>query len=400
LGMNFTTKRQSFGPIGGLEEVGTRNKVSSLMLQRLLVLAVLLAGGVLPTLAALIIAPVVRLDNATVTGKSFGRISKFLGIPFARPPIGSLRYRLPQPIPPYTSNFYALSYGFSCPEQYTEVPVFTGLPKATIDYIYNNILHDALPGSEDCLTVNVIKPRNATPGDKLPVIVWIYGGGFEIGGTMYYDGSLIVARSIDMGLPVIYVSMNYRLSGFGFLAGREIKEAGVGNLGLHDQREALRWVQKYIPAFGGDPNKVTIWGESAGAISVSLHMLAYNGNHENLFRAGFMQSGSPIPVAGMTDAQKYYDAIVQDTGCSKKADTLDCLRDVPYKELKKAIDKLPGLFAYQSLSLAFFPRADGVFLTDNPQNLVLQGKVAPVPFITGDCDDEGTLFALSTLNIT
>jgi len=246
----------------------------------------------------------------------------------------------------------------------------------------------------------VIKPRTASSTSKLPVVAWIYGGGFEVGSPAMYDGATVVERSVAMGTPVVYVSMNYRLSAFGFLASKEVRAAGIGNLGLQDQRQAFRWIQKYITAFGGDPAKVTIWGESAGAISVGLQMLANNGDNEGLFRAGFMESGSPLPVGPLENAQKYYDAIVEDAGCSGAADTLECLRAVPFATLKAAQDATPFIFAYQSLVLPWYPREDGVFLTDNPQRLIQQGKVADVPFITGECDDEGTLFSLSTLNIT
>ncbi|GLB38556.1 putative type-B carboxylesterase lipase family protein [Lyophyllum shimeji] len=350
--------------------------------------------------AAPLAAPTVQLDSLTVIGTTSGRVSKFLGIPFAKPPTGDLRFRLPQPVPAYTESFSATSYGLSCPQQAIDLPILTGLAAEAVDYVVNSIFGLVFPDSEDCLTINVVKPATATPTSKLPVIVWIFGGGFELGSPSMYDGGVIVDRSIALGTPAVYVSMNYRLSGFGFLGGQEVKDAGVGNLGLQDQREALRWVQKYIGAFGGDPTKVTIWGESAGAISVSLHMLANDGNTEGLFRAGFMQSGSPIPVSDITHGQKYYDALVSQTGCSDSEDTLACLRTVPYKTLKAAVDRSPGIFAYQSLSLAWLPRADGVFLTDDPQKLVQQGKVANIPFITGDCDDEGTLFSLSTLNIS
>jgi len=194
--------------------------------------------------------------------------------------------------------------------------------------------------------------------------------------------------------------VQFSLSAFGFLASQEVKDAGVGNLGLQDQRLALHWVQKYIGAFGGDPTKVTIWGDSAGAISAALHMLTNGGNPDGLFRAAFMQSGSPIPVGDITNGQVYYDALVDETGCSSASDTLQCLREVPYETLLAAVNQSPGIFSFQSLVLAWMPRVDGVFLTDDPQYLVQQGSVADVPFVTGDCDDEGTVFSFSTLNIT
>jgi len=280
------------------------------------------------------------------------------------------------------------------------LPIPAGLAQDAIDYLVNGIFQAVFPDSEDCLTINVVAPKGVTSASKLPVVAWIFGGGFELGSTSMYDGGVIVDRSILLGEPVVYVSMNYRVSAFGFLAGKEVKDAGVGNLGLQDQREALRWIQKYIGAFGGDPTKVTIWGESAGAISVSLQMLTNGGNTEGLFRAGFMQSGSPIPVGDITHGQKYYDFLVDQTGCASSSDTLQCLRNVPYATLKAAMDDTPSIFSYESLALAWLPRADGVFLKDTPQRLVLQGSVANIPIVNGDCDDEGSLFILSTLNIT
>ncbi|KAJ6554984.1 carotenoid ester lipase precursor [Mycena vulgaris] len=354
-------------------------------------------------------APMVTLDAGTFTGTvGSPRTQSFLGIPFAQPPVGDLRFRLPVAIPAYTGAHAATAMGLACPQQEIDLPILTGLPAEVVDNLVNSFHHILI--SLEGLTINVVKPATATATSKLPVVAWIFGGGFEVGSPSIYDGATIVERSIALGKPVIYVSMNYRLSAFGFLASKEVREAGVGNLGLQDQRQAFRWIQKYIPAFGGDPTQVTIWGESAGAISVALHMLANGGNTEGLFRAAFMESGSPIPVGPIENGQKYYDAIVAKTGCSGASDTLSCLRTVSYNSLKAAVDASPGIFSYQSLILAWLPRADGVFLTDNPQRLVQQGKVArvplspvknlPVPTTQWDCDDEGTLFSLSTLNIT
>ncbi|OAX36717.1 alpha/beta-hydrolase [Rhizopogon vinicolor AM-OR11-026] len=319
-------------------------------------------------------APTVTLDAATVTGVTSGSVNEWLGIPFALPPTGNLRFQLPQPIPSYSTSFSATAYGPSCPQQAATFSIPSGLPTETVDYLTSMLSN--ITGSEDCLTMNVVAPVDATLGSNLPVVIWIYGGGYETGGTSSYNGSVIVNKAIDLNVPAIYVSMNYR------------------------KRQAMRWVQKYISAFGGDPTKVTIWGESAGSWSVALHMVTNGGNPEGLFRAAFMDSGSPIPIGDITHGQGYYDFIVTQTGCAGSSDTLQCLREVPYDTLKSAIDDTPNIMSYQSLALAWLPRVDGVFLTADPQQLVLQGSVADIPFITGDCDDEGTLFSFSTLNIT
>ncbi|KAH7885008.1 Alpha/Beta hydrolase protein [Phlebopus sp. FC_14] len=342
----------------------------------------------------------VVLDSATVTGLTVGPVTKYLGIPFAQPPTGNLRFQLPQSLPAYNESFSAIEYGPACPQQIYTVPYIQELPQEVIDYLVDNVYSAILPSAEDCLTLNVVTPTGSTPESELPVVVWIFGGAFEFGGTSSYDGGIIVGQSIALGVPAIYVSMNYRVNAFGFLASQEVKDAGLGNFGLQDQRLALRWVQKYISAFGGDPTKVTIWGESAGAISAALQMVTNGGDAEGLFRAAFMQSGSPIPVGDITHGQKYYDAIVDETGCSGSPDTLQCLREVPYDILLGAVNKSPSISSYQSLKLAWLPRVDGVFLMDDPQHLVQQGSVANIPFISGDCDDEGTVFALTAINVT
>ncbi|KAI0754517.1 carotenoid ester lipase precursor [Daedaleopsis nitida] len=344
--------------------------------------------------------PTVQLDAGTFIGSSDGTVNRFLGVPFGKAPVGDLRFNLPQPVDPYTGTQTVTAYGPACPQQAFDFPELSGLAEDTVDFIVNGIYNIVTPAGEDCLSVNVIVPAGTKPNAKLPVAVWIFGGGFEIGGTNIYDGGVIVKRSIQLGEPVVYVSMNYRVSAYGFLASQEVKEAGVGNLGLQDQRLALRWIQKYISAFGGDPTKVTIWGESAGAISVALQMVTNGGDTEGLFRGAFMQSGSPIPVGDLSHGQGDYDAIVAQTGCSGASDTLQCLRHVPFETLKKAVDKSPGIFSYQALRLAWLPRMDGVFFTDWPQKLVQKGEVAKIPFVNGDCDDEGTLFSIANANVT
>ncbi|OBZ75697.1 Lipase 1 [Grifola frondosa] len=343
---------------------------------------------------------VVSLDDGTFVGVTEGHTTKFLGIPYAKAPIGDLRFNLPVAVDPYAGTYDATSFGPACPQQIDVPEIAPWVNDREIEELLNITYDTVSIESEDCLSVNVLVPTEITSGASLPVVAWILGGGFETGSTLTFDGGVVVQRSIELDEPVIYVSMNYRVTAFGFLASQEVKDAGVGNLGLRDQRLALRWIQKYIGAFGGDPTKVTIWGESAGAISVALQMITNGGDTEGLFRGAFMQSGGPIPVGDITNGQADYDALVSQTGCTNATDTLQCLRHAPYDVLKLAMDRSPGLFSYQSLKLAWLPRVDGVFLTDLPQNLTLQGKIANIPYVTGNCDDEGTLFSLSTFNIT
>ncbi|KAG7088712.1 hypothetical protein E1B28_012681 [Marasmius oreades] len=345
--------------------------------------------------------PTVSLDSATVTGITEGQVSKFFSIPYAQPPTGDRRFRAPEPVTPYTGSINATSIKPVCPQQKSELPSKpNGVDEKVYDFVTGKLEAANVPESEDCLNLNVLKPVNATPESKLPVVVWIFGGGFQAGFSTQLDGSTVVEKSINLGQPVIHVSMDYRSNGFGFMASQEIKAAGVGNLGLRDQREALRWVQRYIGAFGGDPTKVTIWGQSSGAISAALQMVTNGGDTEDLFRAAFLQSGAPISVGDISHGQVYYNQVVSETGCSEAVDTLACLRTVPYQNLSDAINNTPPIFSYQSLHLTWLPRVDGDFITDVPAHLVQQGKVANIPFVSGNCDDEGTLFSFTSLNVT
>jgi carboxylesterase type B len=147
---------------------------------------------------------------------------------------------------------------------------------------------------EDCLTLDIVRPANIKPGDNLPVFLWIYGGGFKAGGSadQRYNTSFMVRNSVEMNKPIIAVVPNYRTAAFGMLASKEVAEAGVGNIALFDQRLAMKWVSENIRAFGGDPDKVTIAGESAGGSSVGYHLVAFEGKNDGLFRSAIMESSS------------------------------------------------------------------------------------------------------------
>ncbi|VDB87929.1 unnamed protein product [Peniophora sp. CBMAI 1063] len=351
--------------------------------------------------------PTIVLDNGTFVGTSEGDVSIFRSIPYAKPPVGDLRFRLPIANDPYTGTFNATTFGAACIQQVANLTDTSNLNPIAAQVLLEATGNFFSPDvdDEDCLTLDVYIPANATQDSKFPVAFWMFGGGFQTGASSGYNGTELVIRSQQLGEPVIYIAVNYRLSALGFAGSAEVREAGIGNLGLQDQRMALHWIQKYIGAIGGDPSKVTIWGQSAGSISAAMQMLANDGDSEGLFSSAFMQSGGPISMSTGTveDGQVYFDKFATDAGCGESlgsAAVFDCLRNASIADIRSAVTASQNIFDYASLDLAWQPRADGTFLTENAQVLVQKGSMADVPFVIGDDDDEGTIFSLVNSNIT
>ncbi|KAL5594083.1 uncharacterized protein BROUX77_007430 [Berkeleyomyces rouxiae] len=344
-------------------------------------------------------------SNSTVYGRILGSTETFAGIPFAQPPVGDLRLRAPRAIETYKSTIDAAGIAAACPQLYVSLQSNTSAILDALGNILTLPFLQPINGQEDCLTVTVHRPAGVAADAKLPVLFWIYGGAFQLGATNTYEAAPLISAALGFDMPMLVVMPNYRVGGFGFLPGAEVKKAGVGNLGLLDQRLALQWVADNIASFGGDPDKVTIWGESSGAISVFDQMALYDGdatyNDKPLFRGAIMNSGSITPVEDIDSAkaQRVYDQVVREAGCASNPDTLQCLREVDYETLLRATNSLPGALSYSSVALPYLPRPDGVALTATPDTLLAEGKYAAVPMIIGDQEDEGTLFSLMTGNI-
>ncbi|KAF3919859.1 Acetylcholinesterase [Orbilia brochopaga] len=355
-------------------------------------------------------APTVTIASpqATIVGAA-GIVESFLGVPFAKPPVGSLRLRPPQALTDPLGTVQATAHSKACPQFVFSTKLNDAIPTSALGLLLDTPLFQTiLNAGEDCLYLNVYRPVGTKSSDKLPILFWIFGGGFEIGWNGMYDGTGWVSASVTRGQPIIMVTVNYRVGGFGFLPGAEVLADGSANLGLLDQRLGLQWIADNIAAFGGDPSKVTIWGESAGAISVFDQMALYDGDNtykgKPLFRGGIMNSGSIVPAdpVDCPKGQKVYDTVVAAAGCASAGDSLACLRAAPYQTLLDAMNSVPGLLSYSSVALSYLPRPDGVVLTQSPDALALAGKFAQVPFIIGDQEDEGTIFALfqSTISTT
>jgi carboxylesterase type B len=199
--------------------------------------------------------------------------------------------------------------------------------------------------------------------------------------------SFLVQESVAMGTPVIGVSFNYRASGFGFLSGRAINESRTANLGLYDQRTALHWIQENIAAFGGDPSRVTIQGESSGALSVGYHLLAYGGRDDRLFRAAITESGNPLSSASLIpldEQESMFQGVLHVAGCAGAEKSLDCLRQAPVDSLRAAFQQK-----------FFFPVIDGEIIAGFPSVALKQGDFVKVPLLIGSNTNEGTGYIAS-----
>ncbi|KAH8885345.1 alpha/beta-hydrolase [Thozetella sp. PMI_491] len=350
--------------------------------------------------------PTVSISTGNVVGTASSKLENFNGIPFALPPTGNLRLKPPVKLNSSLGTIDATGIAAACPQFFFSTGSNNLLVQVLANVIDLPFFQTVTQSSEDCLTINVIRPAGTKADAKLPVLFWIFGGGFELGSTLMYDGGSLVSGAIDNGKPYIFVAVNYRVGGFGFMPGAEILAEGSSNLGLLDQRMGLEWVADNIAAFGGDPTKVTIWGESAGAISVFDQMALYGGdntyNGKPLFRAGIMNSGSIVPAdtVDCPKGQVIFDTVVKAAGCSSASDKLACLRAADYTTFLNAANSVPGILSYNSVALSYLPRPDGKVLTASPEVLVTTGKYAAVPMIIGDQEDEGTLFSLFQPNIT
>ncbi|SFS20885.1 para-nitrobenzyl esterase [Granulicella pectinivorans] len=324
------------------------------------------------SLFALASAPLRAADDLTVkvTGGQVagaltedGRVEKFLGIPYAAPPVGDLRWKAPQPVVAWEGVKPARDFGNHCMQA-----------SAFSDMLFRD------PGeSEDCLTLNVWAPVKA---NKLPVMVWIYGGGYQGGSASEgrQDGEALAHRG------VIVVSMNYRLGIWGFLVHPELTaespHRASGNYGLMDQSAALAWVKQNIEAFGGDPGNVTLFGESAGSFSVSTQMASPLS--KGLFHKAIGESGGALYASGpQAKTRKEREAI--DSAYMLKAfgtTKISELRKLTSEQLKTAImsKETPGRFG---------PDVDGYFLPDSVASIYKAGKQAHVPLIAGWNADEG-----------
>ncbi|XP_049926178.1 acetylcholinesterase-like [Epinephelus moara] len=308
-----------------------------------------------------------------------GDVRAFLGIPYGKPPLGKLRFRAPQPVERWEGVRDATKYSNSCyqvPD--SSFPGFKG----------EEMWNPNTPLSEDCLYLNVWSPRiNKTqpqPMPLAPVLVWIYGGGFYSGTSSLdvYDG-----RFLSKSEGVVVVSMNYRLGALGFLSIPDNKNI-QSNVGLRDQHFALQWVADNIAAFGGDPTKVTLFGESAGSASVGYQLLSPGS--QRLFQRAVMQSGSPNAYwAGVSQTEIWSRSmkLVTLLGCptSPPSDMEACLLQANPKTItSKQNDVAP-------LTLTpFVPHVDGDFLPDKVEALLSSGTLLKKDVMFGLNKDEGT----------
>jgi para-nitrobenzyl esterase len=320
----------------------------------------------------------VRIRQGLLQGTMLGGMRVFKGIPYAAPPVGALRWVAPQPAAGWEGIRVVTELAAQCPQQ-------GGLSRVR--------------ESEDCLYLNIWSPQ-VERSAKLPVMVWLHGGGLLFGSASrpIFDGS----RLADAG-GVVLVTLNYRLGALGFYADEQLMMespgAGAGNYGFLDQQAALRWVKENIAAFGGDPENVTLFGESAGATSVCVHMAAPSS--QGLFHRAVVQSGlCTVDGLQMPDYIDAWAHLAEWTSCDEAENALACLRRLSADAVTSAnrppVMEYPGgLYYNHPLPVWNMERGlaiDGVFSTTSLSEAFARGLMAPVPTILGYVADEWTSF--------
>ncbi len=322
-------------------------------------LALASAAAVAP--GAAVADPVVKTANGPVSGVSAGGVDRFLGIPYAAPPVGALRWRAPQPAARWFRPRDATRFAAHCAQS----PSPFGVASA----------------DEDCLFLNVFTPSDAhrdhgsDDWHRLPVMVWIHGGALVVGESDDYDPTRLVERG------VVVVTINYRLGFLGFLAhpalSAESPDHVSGNYGILDQQAALRWVQENIGAFGGDPFRVTIFGESAGGLSV--HTQLASPLAQGLFQRAIVESGAySLAPPALASAEAAGTALATSLGCADQ--TAACLRAVPVGQLLAKQGSITS------------PNVDGKVLTESYAAAFASGRFNQVPVMEGSNHDEWRLF--------
>ncbi len=322
------------------------------------------SGGSAPT------SVTVTTQSGEVKGTGLGSTREFLGIPYAAPPTGALRWKPPQAAAVWTSPRDATQRGPACPQL---MQLGSAFDTTT---------------SEDCLTLNIWTPKNASGA---PVLFWIHGGGFTsgTGGDPTFDG-----QAFSETTGAVIVTINYRLGPLGFLslaglASEDQAHPTSGLYGFEDQRFAMQWVKANIAAFGGDPTNVTIFGESAGGVSTCLHLVSPQS--QGLFARAIVESGA-CHSSGQTeaDARPQGESLATTLGCTDAATELACLRGKTPAEITTALPLRAGEIAGPGAN--WFPVVDGANIPDQPYKLLDAGQVAKVPTIFGTNKDEGTIF--------
>jgi para-nitrobenzyl esterase len=304
---------------------------------------------------------VVKTAAGPVQGETEKGVLVFRGIRFAAPPVGPLRFRPPLSPSPWTEVRLAVDFAPACPQL------------IHLDPIENN----GSVMAEDCLAVNVWTP--GANAKRRPVMVWIHGGGFSEGSARntWYDGATLAGTG-----DIVVVSLQYRLGALGFLELAEIggkDYAESGNLGILDQIAALQWVQQNIAAFGGDPNKVTLFGQSAGSGSEGI--LLATPAARGLCHQAIMQSGTPGLVAGETQAARVAQSYMKIAGVS----SIEGLRQL---SMDAMLDAQQKLFETGSGGPPFRPVVDGAVVEEYPMQAIAAGRAAPIPILIGTNLDE------------